>query len=186
MNQTEPQSPNDVDAHERGNVSLKMRGAVFGVLAAPFLLLLVWGMWFRDATPPLTRAEFDSAWLRWKQFEPENYDIEIRVDGRQPATYRVEVRGGEATVAMRNGNPLKQRRTFETWSVPGMFDTMESDIVNVERYETGDRGPGAMQLTLRGVFNGEFGYPQHYRRIEWGADVDTTWEVTEFTVDPAG
>ena len=31
-------------------------------------------------------------------------------------------------------------------------------------------------------FHPQFGYPQYYRRIEWGSDVEASWEVTQFKV----
>src|SRR5437868_969745 len=73
-----------------------------------------------DPTPTLTPKLFEAAHERWKLAAAPNYDIEIRVTGPQAAVYRCEVRDGEPQAAWRNGQPLTSRRTFGTWSVPGM------------------------------------------------------------------
>lgn len=109
-----------------------------------------------------------------------DYDIEVAVAGTQPATYEVRVRDGQAIEAFRNGKPLNQRRTFGTWSVPGMFSTMSRDVEAVERRERGEADPSTPRLTLRAEFDPKYGYPKRYQRIEWGSPVEVTWQVTHF------
>ena len=58
------------------------------------LLGLRWASY--DPTPTLTPKLFYAAHERWKAGALLNYDIEVRVNGSQPATYRVEVRNGES------------------------------------------------------------------------------------------
>lgn len=130
-----------------------------------------------DPTPELTEAAFDQAWQRWQAHEVKNYEIEIRVTGAQAATYRVVVEAGEATAAFRNGAPLGQRRTFETWSVPGMFSTIEADVARLFHPA---KGSSPARLTLRAQFDPDLGYPQHYQRIEWGQSSEVTWDVVRF------
>jgi hypothetical protein len=113
---------------------------------------------------------------------PANYDIEVRVTGSQPAVYRVEVRGGEAQAASRNGEPLLTRRTFGTWSVPGMFSTISRDIEAVERHAAGQAERFTPRLTLRAEFDAEYSYPKRYRRIQQWSTVEVAWEVSEFRV----
>ena len=71
---------------------------------------------------------FESNWNRWAEHGPASYDIEVEVRGPQAATYHVEVRDGEAISATRDDYPLKGPRTIGTWSVVGMFHTMEIDL----------------------------------------------------------
>jgi hypothetical protein len=155
-------------------------GMGIGVLVSLVVLRVV----HRDPTPTLTPEIFRQARAQWREAEPASYDIEIRVTGAQPAVYRVEVRDGEPQAAWRNGNPLLARRTFGTWSVPGMFGTMSRDVEAVERHEQGKADPHAPRLTLRAEFDSEYGYPARYRRIQWGSSVEVAWEVTEFRVIP--
>jgi hypothetical protein len=135
-----------------------------------------------DPTPTLTPELFHAAHERWKAVAPPNYDIEVRVTGSQPATYRVEVRGGEAQAAWRNGRELTSRRTFGTWSVPGMFSTISRDIEAVERHAAGKADRFTPRLTLRAEFDPEYSYPKRYRRIQDRSTVEVAWEVVEFRV----
>ena len=91
-----------------------LAGLAFGILLMVILATLQKGSAARRLTPELFRTAAET----WKKGEPPDYDIEVQVTGNQPATYFVEVRGGEAILALRNGKPLTQRRTFSTWSVP--------------------------------------------------------------------
>ena len=149
-----------------------------------------------ERVPALTRTEFAVAWQRWEQAAPANYTIEIEVSGRQAAVYRVEVRAGEVISASHNGTPLPNRRTWFTWSVPGMFETMEGDLRVIEGAAsnaaapqgtgpvsgpaTGNAANSPSRLTLRAEFDPRYGFPSRYQRFEWGAKVDAQWRVREF------
>ena len=168
-----------------------LRGFVFWTLVGLSLgaigSLAVLRIANRDPTPRLAPAEFYAAFERWKASPPPNYDIEIEVTGPQAAVYRVEVRDGQPAAAWRNDQPLKQRRTFGTWSVPGMFSTMARDVDAVERRAAGQAKPGEVELILKAEFDPQFHFPRRYQRIEWGSrrgsDAKTaTWEVKEFRV----
>ena len=161
-------------------------GALAGVLATLVGLRIV----NNDPTPRLTREIFDVAHERWKQVAPADYEIEIRVTGSQPAVYRAVVRGGQPQAAWRNGEPLATRRTFGTWSVPGMFSTISRDVETVERQTSGQADPRLPPLILRAAFDEQYGYPKRYRRTEWGSRKGTTaqevkWEVTSFRLAPS-
>ena len=110
---------------------------------------------------------------------------EIQVRGNQPATYYVEVRGGDARLALRNGKPLTQRRTFSTWSVPGMFATMSRDVDALERRAAGQADASTPDLNLRATFGPRYGYPARYRRLQYRSSVEVEWEVTRFEVVPS-
>jgi len=137
-----------------------------------------------DPTPALKPELFNAAHERWKANAVPNYDIEVRVTGPQAAVYRVLVRDGEPQAAWRNGQPLTTRRTFGTWSVPGMFATISRDVEAMER-AAAKRAPPP--LVLRAEFDPQTGCPLHYRRIDNGSrkggdSMAVTWDVTEFRV----
>lgn len=139
----------------------------------------------RQALPVLTAETFDAARARWDDSGPRNYVVEVAVTGRQSATYRVEVRDGAAVAATRNGEPLRQRRTMDTWSVAGMFSTIHSDVINLERVRTGTADAQTPQVRLRCLFHEQFGYPQRYHRTEFrkfGPNEELMWEVQRFEV----
>jgi hypothetical protein len=169
---------------------LLRRIVLWGMLGTGIgLALAVVGLWIsrHDGTPLLTPDEFEQAHRRWQAATPADYDIEIEVSGPQAAVYRVEVRGGQPQAAWRNGNPLNQRRTFGTWSVPGMFSTISRDVEALERRAAGQAPPGSPELILRAEFDPQFHYPRRYRRTEWGSRKGSTaqevkWVVKEFRV----
>jgi hypothetical protein len=155
-------------------------GIGLGIIPALYLLRQA----NRDPTPTLTPELFHAAHERWKAIAPLNYNIEIHVTGSQPATYSVEVRGGEPQAAWRNGEPLTTRRTFGTWSVPGMFSTISRDIEAIERHAAGKADRFTPRLTLRAQFDPTHHYPKRYRRIQQWSTVEVAWEVTEFHLLP--
>lgn len=137
-----------------------------------------------DPTPSLDPEQFHAAHEHWKDHKIPSYDIEVKVTGPQAATYRVEVREGEAVAAWRNGQPLISQRTFGTWSISGMFSTISRDIEAIERAAREHR---QRPLILRAAFNAEYGYPERYRRIDNGSrkggdSMAVTWNVVEFRV----
>jgi hypothetical protein len=155
-----------------------------GVAAALGALGLVSMIRF-DAPPALTPERYYEAKAQWQAAAPPNYDIDVEITGPQSAHYRVEVRGGEPSFAQRNGVPIKQRRVYGTWSVPGMFGTMSRDVEAIERRAAGKAGADEQELVLRAQFDPVYGYPVRYERIEWGSARGSTstaamWEVTRF------
>lgn len=157
-------------------------GSLAGVALAIIPALYLLRQATRDPTPALTPELFYAARDRWKAAAPPDYDIEVRVTGSQPATYRALVRGGEAQAAWRNGAPLTTRRTFGTWSVPGMFSTISRDIESLERHAAGKADRFTPRLMLRAEFDPRFHYPRRYRRIQQWSTVEVAWEVAEFRV----
>jgi hypothetical protein len=158
-----------------------LAGTCVGIVAT----LLILRARIADPLPEITPADFYAAREQWEKNELPNYDIEIAVTGTQSATYRVQVREGRAVAAWRNDQPLMQERTFSTWSVRGMFGTISRDIDRVERLAAAKAEPNTPRLTLRGEFDERTGYPQRYRRIEWGSPVEVSWKVTRFEVQSA-
>lgn len=127
----------------------------------------------RPATmPELTRARLREAEARWHEAAPRDYLLEVTVSGSQSAVYVVEVQEGEPVQATRNNRPLLQRRTWDAWTVPGLFDVIASDLDAVENNQ--------QRLQLRCQFDPEYGYPAKYERIEFGTGLHITFEVTRF------
>jgi hypothetical protein len=156
-----------------------------GVLTAVIGLMVWTAFGNRGQLPPLTVEDFNQARQRWQANAPLDYDVTIEVAGRQAAVYHVEVRAGEVVVSTRNAMPLKQRRTRGTWSVPGMFNTMQSDVDNAEQHRLGTAAAGVPHVHLLALFDPRFGYPQRYHRTElrkWANNDVVSWEVTQFDV----
>ncbi len=154
--------------------------ALIGVLALVFLRT-------QQSFPPLTPENFYEAKARWVENESLNYNIEVAVTGRQAANYYAEVRGGEVVLATRDGELLTRRRTSDTWTVVGMFTTIQADVQHVERLRDGSAERDTPQVVLRGHFDAHNGVPHRYHRTElrrWGPNEEVMWEVTRFELIP--
>jgi hypothetical protein len=171
----EGQSPHDAGYSLRRFLPVAI-GVVLGIGLAIYLIQRIYG----DPSPPLTAEALQQAEANWRNAKIRDYDIEIEVQSRQRETYAVEVRDGAPQQAWHNGQPLKQVRTFDTWSVPGMFDTIHSDFDRTDR-----QGQPAPELMLRAEFDQKTGVPLKYKRIQWGADIEISWRVMKFEVQPA-
>jgi hypothetical protein len=155
------------------------------IFAGAALALLTVSIYFYWRSGPRL-AEIDDARLaaareQWKQQGLASYDMEVTVSGRQAAVYRVEVRDGKVTNATRNGSPLRDERTLGAWSVPVMFDTIAVDL-QAAKNPIRINPREVQRVAPLGVFHPQFGYPERYRRVQWGADMDAAWVVTSFQV----
>lgn len=163
------------------------RAAIFAlallVLAVPIGLVAL-RLARGSGLPAANMATFEGARERWKQNRLPDYNIEIEVAGRQPATYCVEVRGGEPQAAFRNGQPLRQQRTFHTWTVDGMFETLSGDMTRL--FPDGPDAPPRRDppFVLRVRYDERFGYPAAYQRSEYGTGIDVEWNVLRIEPQP--
>jgi hypothetical protein len=135
----------------------------------------------------VTDDSLASADEKWKSAKIESYRVQIEVRGRQPATYEVRVENGKVQAATRNGLPLKQLRTLDTWTVPGMFYTMSIDMHHQTSHAEGRAEPGEPNVRVRAIFDEQYGYPARYHRTEFvkrGENPTTSWTVTKFEVLP--
>ncbi len=148
---------------------------LLGVVLGIGIALFIARGYFGDPSPPLTSEALQAAEQRWTSADIGDYRVEVAVTSRQNETYAVEVRDGRPQLAWRNGNPLKQLRTFDTWSVPGMFETIHTDLDRAHQNESSGGG----DITLRCTFDEQTGVPRLYRRIEFENDVEVSWIVTK-------
>jgi len=162
------------DSPQRPRIPLHIVAGIIVGLGVAFFLVR-W--YFADPSPLLTRELLREAQSRWKAAAIHDYDVEVEVKSRQVETYAVEVRNDVPQQAWRNGQPLKQVRVFDTWSVPGMFATLSDDL---DRCAPASQAKGeGLQLMLRCTFDPKTGAPMRYRRIEWGKDLDISWQITK-------
>jgi len=184
-------APNDMESARSGISGPRSSGlryarwiiiALAAALGTFVLVIVVVGM--RGGTmQPLSGDNLDKALQKWEKQAPQNYDIEIQVSGRQASRYHVEVRGGEPLRATRNGEPLTQRRTWWTWTAPGMFETLRADVRNMDKFAAGEKGVPHLSVLVE--FDSKYGFPRRYVRVEsvkMGGNPEVSWQVTEFNV----
>ncbi len=150
-----------------------------------------WGLWFvamilvvsiggvflirARRLPSLDREVFDLARSHWHENGLTDYEVEVTVTGRQPGVYTVKVEKSIAVESSMDGRALTRPRTFGTWAVDGMFETLQRDL---DSNEIDDN------LMLGAVFDETYGYPLRYERLEMKTGVHDSlrWEVTRFAV----
>ncbi len=158
-------------------------GAMIGGTLALVCVLAAIVIWFRSGRlPEINQQQLDDALAAWQSVAPPSYNIQTTVSGPQPGVYTVQVRDHKVVNADRNGAELKQKRTMGTWSVPGMFDTIESDLKNSAEDTTDRLTPESPRVTARATFHPQWHYPERYQRIQWGSQVEVNWSVTQFEV----
>lgn len=157
-----------------------LTGVAVGGLVTVAAIVALAIIFRRQATPELSFETLQAAQKRWQENGPADYSLAVKVTGRQPGQYQVEVRGGKPADVRRNGIAAN-RRTWQYWTVPGLFDVIEHDI---ECSEDPTRGFGARpgsKAVLRANFDAELGYPKKFERLILGEpQLDMIWEVTRF------
>lgn len=158
-----------------------MRRGVFA--SATFVVgvgLLAWALrTWSPGLPLIGPADLESAQRRWAAAGPADYDLTVVLGGRQTGELKVSVRDGEATGLARNGVPLAQPRTWEPWTVPGMFETLTTDFENRDAARR-KFGVEPSSIHLRCEFDARYGYPKRYLHQIYGRHQDLEWTVTEF------
>lgn len=155
-----------------------LAGGVLGSLACllAFVAILVSQ---RESLPPLSRAAYKAALERWQAHGPASYELDIVLQGRQPGRIHLEVHHGEVTRMTRDGVEPRQKRTWDYWTVPEQFDTIERELEMAANPEASFHAqPGT--VIQQAAFDPTYGYPLRYRRVVLGTDLEVDWQVTHF------
>jgi hypothetical protein len=162
----------------RGNLflfgcPLMLLGIVLGAVGTSLVLRR------REALPPLTADVLAVAEQRWNEREPGNYNLDVEIAGRQTGHFHVEVRSGRVNCVTRNG-VAPQRRVWDTWTVPGMFDTLQQEL-DLAAPDGAFGQPGA-RAVMRAIFDPELGFPRRYERMVMGTPYEVRWDVSHFEI----
>ncbi len=147
-------------------------GAVAGLVV--FALTSV-----RRPPPPLTKMDFDAATERWRERAPSNYSMTVELTGRQSGTMAVTVNGSQPIAVVRNGVPTPER-TWEYWTVDGLFEIIREDFQGLDQPERAFGVKDTSQLVQQAEFDAEFGYPRRYRRAVLTTGDAIEWEIMQF------
>ena len=176
----QPTQSGQASARRRLRRSTLVVGVFVGVFVTLLVTGLVWVVVSRDPTPLLTEADFHAAQERWKERGPASYDMDVLLAGNRPGPVHVEVRDGIVTLMTRDGIVPKQRRTWEFWTVPAMFETIQRELEMADGGPRGSPGPAGVKRELRARFDAEVGFPRRFHRTVLGANQEVDWTVTEF------
>jgi hypothetical protein len=130
--------------------------------------------------PVLTPARLQAAEERWHTNGPADYNMDVNIKGNRPGTVQVEVRKRVVTKMVRDGQTPSQQRTWDVWSVPGMFDTLEREIELAEDPEREMQAERGTKLWLKAEFDPDYGYPARFHRAVFGGGPEVYWHVTRF------
>lgn len=165
----------------RVRASKLVAGVILGIGAGALVALIATLALLRPRAAELNEDELARAEKLWRETAPADYDIDVRVTGRQPGEYHVEVRGGRPAFAARNGIATPQR-VWDVWTVDGMFDTLHQEIENAQNPAGPFGSPPGSHVVERATFDERFGYPRRYQRIVMGTELEIAWEVVGFLV----
>jgi hypothetical protein len=89
------------------------------------------------------------------------------------------VRNREVELETRDGR-TPGRWTWDTWSVPGLFDTLSQDLQIAENPEQQIQAAAGTTWRLRSEFDAKLGIPRRYHRLVTGGGPEVYWRVMEF------
>ncbi len=133
-----------------------------------------------ERLPQLSEPNLVAAEKLWEQKGPKSYDLDLTIEGAQPGVVHVEVRDGVTTAMQRDGLAPQQRRVWDVWAVPGMFETIERELdLAADPQHEMDLAANA-KVDLRAEFDPTYGYPARFHRIVFGGGPEVYWRVTNF------
>lgn len=152
---------------------------VLGIVLASVLAIEVF---FADRLPMLTPERLTEAERLWSEKGPASYDLDLVIEGAQPGVVHVEVRDGITTAMQRDGRTPSQRRVWNEWTVPGMFNTIEREVELAADpvHEMQSNVNQNTRLELRADFDTAFGFPGRFHRIAFGGGPEVYWRITNF------
>jgi hypothetical protein len=153
-------------------------GVVLGTVAAALLLSR------REALdlPPLTPEALHAARQRWQTHRPPAYRMRVLLQrGAEPdEQVVVEASGARATALRRNGQIPSQRRTWDYWTVEGLFDMLALDLEHRADPQQAFGVSDPQRVRLYARFDAHYGFPRQYVRIVQAARGDLRWVIEEF------
>lgn len=122
-----------------------------------------------DRLPPLTAERLAASRRLWESQGIASYDLDLVVSGTglDPGTIRLEVRGGAVARAERDSIPMTGE--VASYTVPGLFQSLERECELAAHPETAGAPPG-YRVYLQARFHPALGYPLRYRRVTGGAN----------------
>ncbi len=155
--------------------TLFVLGSIAFALAS---LVLSLKFFVAEQIPPLTEATLLEAKKLWQQNGPVNYDMDIELRGARPGKVQVTVQKRAVTALIRDGLVPKEH-TWEAWSVPGTFNTLETDMEIAENPEQTIQAAPGTKWQLRCEFDPKLGIPRRYHRMVMGGP-EVYWRITRF------
>jgi hypothetical protein len=142
-------------------------------------LLVVLSVFLGQKIPELTDSRLAEAEALWDRAAPASYDIDLEIRGARPGQVQVKVRDSAVSEMTREGRTPPER-TWHTWSVPGLFETLERELEMAQDPVHEMNATSGMEVWLRCDFDPQYGYPHVYHRLVTGGGPEVYWRVTRF------
>jgi len=146
------------------------------LLTAAILVLV-----FRDRTPTLTEANLAAARQRWEQSGPASYRMKLVKLGNRRDAISITVRDGEPVEFALGGAKNSPPRVWSYWTVPGMFQTLEQELISRDDPQHGFGADEGAVVDQRAEFDADYGYPVYYFRAIEPGQLNSGWRVESFT-----
>jgi hypothetical protein len=170
-------SGSDTSRRLSRRTTLFVLGSIAFALAS---LVLALEFFVVERIPLLAESDLAAAKKRWQEHGPVSYDMDIEIRGAQPGHVQVNVRNRVVVAETRDGRVPKEH-TWETWTVPGMFNTIETDMEIAENPEQAIQAAPGTRWQLRCEFDPVLGIPRRYHRLASGGP-EVYWRLTRFEV----
>ena len=151
---------------------------VVAFAAAVACVILAMNYFVAERQPALTEESLNAASGKWDANGPASYDMDIELRGTRPGIVHVEVRDKEVTAETRDGR-VPGKWTWDTWSVPGMFDTLSQDLQTAANPEQAIQAEAGTKWRLRCEFDEKNGLPRKYHRLVTNGP-EVFWHITSF------
>jgi hypothetical protein len=177
-----PRENNQIASREAGDYRVSTRAILVTVLVIILAIVVVAVLlqaFVAQRTPELTEARLMAAQELWEQQGPGSYDMDLEIRGAQPGRVHIEVRDGRVTAMTRDGRSPPER-TWDVWSVPGQFETLERELDMAEDPQHEMDVAAGTRLQLQCEFDPEYGFPRRYHRYATGDAPEVFWRVTHF------
>lgn len=180
-----PSHSDNMNSQQAASISRGYGRGKLMLLALAVVALLAcggMGVWLvRGKEPPITAEGLVTAEKLWELNGLASYDLEVELQGDSPGKFHVEVRQERVqTPPTRNDIPVTSRAAWETWTIPGQFETIRRELELAADPEHEMHASAGERLVLRGEFDPKYGYPRHYHRIALGGGPEVEWWVREF------
>jgi len=152
---------------------------LLGLMATIFLVLILLQLFVARRIPEFAVGQLEVAERLWKQNGPAHYRMDIQLSGARPGTVHVQVRDGEVVAMTRDGH-TPAKHTWNAWSVPGQFETLERELELAEDPVHEMQAGAETRLHLRCEFDSHYGFPRVYHRTVFGGGPEVYWRVTKF------
>jgi len=133
--------------------------------------------------PELTPRALHEAHDRWNADGPANYRmvVETSSDRMEPSRYEVTVRARRIVKLERNGSPLQPGAGDSSYSVEGLFQTMDQEIDLATKPQKLGAPPGYSSYPMA-QFDDRTGRLLRFQRSVGGTKNSIEIKVTEFEV----